>query len=141
KRTVTDLIQKIPNGLNLSFLIYGHDKNLKCQAVKVVRPMSPLDAAGKSGLARIIDRLQPVGATPIALALHAAGAELARNNAPSGLVLISDGKETCNGDPAAEAASLARNPNLWFGINVIGFDVQEDERAALAEIARAGKGQ
>jgi hypothetical protein len=141
KRVVTDLIQKIPDGLNLSFIIYGHDRNLRCKAVKVVRPMKALDAAGKNELARVIGRLQPVGATPIALALETAGAELARNNAPSGLVLISDGKETCNGDPTATAAKLAANPNLTFGVNVIGFDVQDDERAALEEIAKAGKGQ
>jgi hypothetical protein len=141
KRVVTELIQKIPDGLNLSFIIYGHDKNLRCQAVKVVRPMKALDSAGKEELARVIARLQPVGATPIALALEAAGTELARNNSPSGLVLISDGKETCNGDPAATAAKLAANPNLTFGVNVIGFDVQDDEREALAEIAKAGKGE
>jgi Mg-chelatase subunit ChlD len=141
KRVVIDLIQKIPDGLNLSFIIYGHDKRLTCQAVRVVRPMSPLTAEAKSELARVIDRLQPEGSTPIAMALKVAGAELARNHSPGGLVLISDGKETCNGNPAAEAARLARDLKLSFGVNVIGFDVEDDERAALEEIARGGKGK
>ena len=139
KRVVTELVQKIPEGLNLAFLIYGHDKDLKCQAVKVARPMSVLDAGGRAELVRMIAGLQPEGATPIALALRAAGAELARGDAPGGLVLISDGKETCGGNPAAEAATLAANPKLTFGVNVIGFDVRPEERAALEEIARAGK--
>ena len=139
KRVVTELVQKIPEGLNLAFLIYGHDKDLKCQAVKVARPMSVLDAGGRAELVRIIAGLQPEGATPIALALRAAGAELARGDAPGGLVLISDGKETCGGNPAAEAATLAANPKLTFGVNVIGFDVRPEERAVLEEIARAGK--
>ena len=142
KQVVKDLIRKVPDGLNLAFIIYGHDKAMKCEAVSVVRPMSPLDtAASKAELSQTIDQLQPVGATPIALALRVAGEELARNQAPSGLVLISDGKETCNGNPAAEAAALVRNSKVSFGVNVIGFDVTDDERAALEEIARAGQGK
>lgn len=141
KTVVADLVQKIPDGLRLSFIIYGHTKENPCEAVQVVREMSPIDAAGKAELVAFIKKLQPVGATPIALALRAAEKELTRNDAACGLVLVSDGKESCKGDPAAEAAALAKNGKLTFGINVIGFDVKADERAALEEIAEAGHGQ
>jgi hypothetical protein len=57
------------------------------------------------------------------------------------MVLISDGKETCNGDPAGVAASLVSRLKLSFGLHVVGFDVQGDERASLAAIAEAGKGR
>ena len=30
KKVVTDLVQKIPDGLRLTFVIYGHDEKLKC---------------------------------------------------------------------------------------------------------------
>ncbi len=79
--------------------------------------------------------------TPIARALEVAGAELARNDAPCGVVLLTDGKETCGGNPTEVAANLAGKLNLSYGVNVIGFDVQDDERAARAEVARAGKGK
>src|SRR5207248_2375114 len=69
------------------------------------------------------------------------GQELARVNAPSGLVLISDGKEMCGGDPASEASALARSLKIDFGVQVVGFGVKPDERQALEEIARAGKGK
>jgi hypothetical protein len=141
KRVVTELIGKIPDGLRLTFLVYGRDKARACQSVDVVRELSVLDAAGKTELMGLIARLQPVGATPIALALRTAGQELARNDAYRGLVLITDGKETCGGNPVAEAAALAQDPKLSFGIHVIGFDIQAGERAALEEIARAGKGE
>jgi hypothetical protein len=49
--------------------------------------------------------------------------------------------ETCHGNPAEETARLAKDLNLAFGLNVIGFDVKADEREALEEIARAGKGK
>jgi len=140
KRVVADLIQKIPDGLRLTFIIYGHDRKLECQAVQVVRELAEIDAAGKSELASAISALQPAGATPIALALRTAGKELAKNGAACGLVLISDGKESCKGDPAAEAAALAKNLKLSFGVNVIGFDVGAD-RTSLEGIAKAGNGK
>ena len=38
-----------------------------------------------------------------------------RNDAFGGIVLISDGKESCGGDPAAEAAELAKRLADEFG--------------------------
>lgn len=147
KRVVTDLVQKIPEGMNVTFIVYGHevfgsaDDPRNCQAVKVVRPLSRLDASGKSELDRVINGLKATGATPIALSLKTAGAELAKNSGYCGLVLITDGMETCHGDPAAEAAALAANPRLTFGVNVVGFDVTAAESKSLKGIADAGKGK
>ncbi len=141
KAVVTELVQKIPDGLRLTLVIYGHEKENPCQAVSILRPLTEIDAPGKSELARMIARLRPLGATPIALALRTAGAELFKNDAFCGLVLISDGKESCKGDPAGEAAELAKNPKLTFGVNVIGFDVKDAERRSLEAIATSGKGK
>lgn len=141
KAAVTQLIQRIPNGLNVTFLIYGHDAKLECQAVKVVRPLSPLDDAGKADLTRFIAGLQPAGHTPIARALEAAGKELGRTDALCGVVLITDGMETCHGDPAQVAAALAEDLNLKYGLNVVGFDISDKERQAVEQIAKAGKGE
>jgi Ca-activated chloride channel family protein len=127
--------------LRVTFVVYGHNKALACQAVQVVRKLDVLDDGGKQTLTRLIAQMQAVGATPIALALRTAGQELAGTRSPSGLILISDGMETCQGDPAAEAATLAHNLNLTFGVNVIGFDVRPDERQTLARIAAAGRGK
>jgi hypothetical protein len=107
----------------------------------VVRPLSKLDDKGKTDLASFISKLQPRGATPIALSLRTAGAELAKYDAFCGLVLITDGLETCKGDPAAEAATLAASGKFTFGLNVVGFDVTDKERTTLEGIARAGNGK
>ena len=148
KRVVADLIQKIPEGLNVTFVIYGHevfapaDNPRNCQAVKVARPLIPLDASGKSELSRLVAGLKPTGATPIALSLKVAGEELAKDkDAFCGIVLITDGLESCMGDPAAEAAALLANLKLSFGVNVVGFGVKPEEDAALQAIADAGKGK
>jgi hypothetical protein len=116
---------------------------MECKAVKVVRPLSPLDDAGKSELTQTIAGLKPTGGTPIALAIKTAGEELkkAEGVGTCGIVLISDGKESCKGDPAAEAKALVDDPKLKGGVTVIGFGVAGEERASLEAIASAGKGK
>jgi hypothetical protein len=141
KKVVAELIGKVPNGRRLTFLVYGHDLEQGCKAIKVVRPLSEIDDAGKAEVRNFIKTLQPVGHTPIAGALQIAGQELAKNKAACGLILITDGMETCHGDPNAEAARLAKDLNLAFGLHVVGFDVDPKELEAVKEIARAGKGK
>ena len=99
-----------------------------------------VEVADKSQLVNLIQGLPAVGYTPITKALKAAGVELSKDKAPSGLILITDGLDTCNGDPAAEAAQLVRDLNLTFGVNVIGFDIKAGERDKLDQIAKAGHG-
>jgi Mg-chelatase subunit ChlD len=145
KRVVGDLVRRIPNGLRLAFIVYGTENKAtpeeSCRDIKILRPLSELDAGGKGELTRLISQLNVKGNTPIADSLKIAGRELAKNDAFCGLILISDGKETCGGDPAAEAAVLAGNPKFSFGLNVIGLDVHDDERQSLEQIAAKGKGK
>ena len=51
--------------------------------------------------------------------------------------MISDGVETCDGDPVQAAKDL-HNSNLNVTVNVIGFDVDQDGRKQLKETAQAG---
>jgi hypothetical protein len=140
KRVIADLVANMPETLRVSLVVFGHDKEQNCHAVKVARALGPLGPTGKAPLIEQIKVLKPMGTTPIAQALEAAGRELAKADANCRLVLLTDGKETCGGDPADVASRLAGRLKLHFGVNVIGFDVQSDERASLVEIARAGKG-
>lgn len=71
----------------------------------------------------IADRIDPVDTrlckgTPIDAALQAAGAALAQSSSAANIVLVTDGKEKCDGDPVARAqALLASGVMTW----VIGF--------------------
>jgi hypothetical protein len=148
KRVVADLIKKIPNGLNVAFVIYGHeafggaDDPRNCQAVKVARPLGKLDDAGKTELSALVASLKPTGGTPIALSLKVTGEELAKDkDAFCGIVLVTDGLESCKGNPTEEVATLLANLKLSFGVNVVGLGVKADEDAALKAIADAGKGK
>jgi hypothetical protein len=139
KRVLAGLIPSIPDGMDVAFVLYGFDARKACDAVEVVRPLKPLDDAGKQELLDLVADLRPVGSTPIALALRTAGAELSRGEGLSEIVLVTDGMETCRGKPAQEALALMARLHLK-SVEVIGLGVNASERAGLEEIARAGKG-
>lgn len=146
KRIVADLVKKIPGGLNVTFVIYGHevyagDDPRNCQAVKVVRPIGALDDPGRQALLKLIGGLRPVGATPIANAMKLAGDELAKNDALCGMVVLTDGLESCKGNPAGEATDLLGRLKIAFGVNVVGFGVKPGDDAILEAIAKAGNGK
>jgi hypothetical protein len=148
KRVVSDLIKKIPAGLKVTFVIYGHevfgkaDDPRNCQAVKVARELAPLDAAGQAELVKFVEGLKPTGGTPIALALKTAGEELAKDkDAFAGIVLVTDGLESCKGNPNEEVANLLDSLKLSFGVNVVGLGVSDAEDAALKALADSGKGK
>ncbi|MGH8878676.1 MAG: vWA domain-containing protein, partial [Stackebrandtia sp.] len=55
------------------------------------------------------------------------------------ILLISDGEETCGGDPVKTAEKIS-SAGLDLRVHVIGFQVDEKTRKQLTEIAKAGKG-
>ena len=141
RQAALDLVNAIPNGRQLAFIAYGHNREQGCSAVEVMRPLSPLSDKSRAAVTAIVERLQPVGHTPIAVALRKGGEELDSSTGLAKVVLITDGMETCNGDPVAEAHKLASNQRLKGGLTVIGFDMNEKEAAAVAQIAKAGNGE
>ena len=56
------------------------------------------------------------------------------------VILVSDGKETCKGDPCVVVRALKAS-GVKFIIHVVGFDVTEEDKAQLSCIAQAGGGQ
>ncbi|HWB74140.1 MAG TPA: hypothetical protein VG755_04275 [Nannocystaceae bacterium] len=94
----------------------AHVDGFLCSATVEIAPAPGTAAA-------IADRIDPVDTrlckgTPIDAALQAAGAALAGSGAVGNIVLVTDGKEKCNGNPVARAqALLASGVATW----VIGF--------------------
>jgi hypothetical protein len=138
KKCVTDLIDKLPNDLNVALVVYGTSKARGCQDIDIVQPLGPID---KPALKSKINKFNATGMTPIASSLVKAGEELKKAKGGSAIVLVTDGAESCHGDPAGVAAKLAAEFGVKFGINVIGFGIEPKEKAELADIAAKGHGK
>jgi Ca-activated chloride channel family protein len=99
-------------------------------------------AANASGeMVAAANGLNPYGYTPIAASLTAAGNDLSTVEAEHRLiVLLSDGEETCGGDPV-EAARELLEQDLDLSTFVVGFDLAAEQASQMRAIAEAGGGR
>tara|TARA_R110002073_G_scaffold18767_15_gene69222 strand:+ start:4041 stop:5612 length:1572 start_codon:yes stop_codon:yes gene_type:complete len=103
--------------------------------------LTEFDRGNSGAMIAASQQLSPYGYTPIAGSLEAAGADLAAIDARERLIiLISDGEETCNGDPVAVAARL-RSEGINLSAYVVGFDLDDEQEAQMRAIADAGGGR
>jgi hypothetical protein len=136
KRIVSRYVDALPSSMKMAFVIYG---KADCgeDSIELVAPMGRLN---KSALKARIAALAPRGSTPIANTLNRTGEffkgfEKDNNN----LILISDGMESCGGDPVKSILDLKEseaNPE----VTVIGLGVNQATRQQLARIAASSDG-
>jgi hypothetical protein len=137
--SLAGLIEKLPDTTNVALRTYGHRRSQDCNDIELLAPPGPLDQAA---LISRINSINPAleGRTPIGLSLEQVVADMQGAQGDILVVLVSDGDETCDGDPAQVAAQLhANNPRLI--VSVIGFNVGPDDwKARLSAIAQGGGG-
>jgi Ca-activated chloride channel homolog len=89
-------------------------------------------------VARTANALTAYGYTPLAASLNAVGESLQSVRASRRIaVLISDGEETCGGDPVAAAARLT-SEGIGVSTYVVGYDLDPAQRKQLEAVAEAG---
>jgi len=135
QRAVKSVVSLIPPQATVSLRLYGakspaKDKN--CQDTHVAVPFAPAGTAG-SGIASAVDGAKAQGYTPIALSLEQASGDFPLDAKERVIVLVSDGKETCKGDPAVAAKALAPK---GITVHTVGFVVDSAARMQLQNVAR-----
>lgn len=143
---LTDFVGNLPASANVALRVYGHkgsnseaDKAASCQGSELLMPFQPLDQAAFTSAIR---SFKPTGWTPIALSLQRASddfASLTSDNATNMIILVSDGIETCGGDPVAAARALHES-DIGAIVHIVGFDVDAKAAAQLKSAAKAGGG-
>lgn len=137
KTVLQQVVPAVAPEVKVGLAAYGHRRDRDCDDIEILVPPGTEDRAAV--LARIA-AMQPKGVTPIAAAIAQVGAFLKGRAAETTIVLVSDGKETCGGDPRAAAAALKAG-GVNFVLHVVGFDVTEADRVELTGIAEAGGGK
>lgn len=133
---LADMLAELPPGTAVGLAAYGHHREKDCDDIEVILPVG---AHSRAALDAAIRRVQPRGMTPITAALQHVVEQLDEAAGPTHVVLVSDGKETCDGDPCALVQALrARDATLT--VHVVGFDVTREEAEQLSCIAAARGG-
>lgn len=146
KDSIREFTLDLPGDANIGLRAYGHEgkdqgltKEQSCNNTELVYDIQRLNS---EEFQAIIDPFEPTGWTPIALSLQEAKKDFASFTGEENtnlVYIVSDGAETCDGDPVAAAEELA-DSNIQPIINVIGFNVNTDGQRHLKEIADAGGG-
>ena len=148
RRVMTDVIAALPvrEGVNVGFRIYGHegsnrneDREESCQSSDLVVPIEGVD---KQALQEQVNAARPVGWTPLALSLQRGGEDFADRTGEgisNNIVMVTDGEETCGGDPCAVATSL-RQGEAAVTTHVVGFALTPEQQQQVNCIAENGGG-
>ncbi len=137
RRVVGELIDGLPEDQRVGLVAYGHRREGDCSDIELLAPLGPLD---RGGLKSTIDGLNPKGKTPITASLEQAFGAVEASGRGASVILISDGLETCGGDPC-KRVRLAKEQGLEFVLHVVGFDVAGEDVSSLECAAQAGHGQ
>jgi len=137
KEVMAKLIRDLPDTTRAGLVAYGHRRKGDCQDVEELVSIGPLD---KEDLIQTIQDLSPKGKTPITRSVRMTAEKLKAMEDETTIILVSDGKETCEGDPCALVQEL-KEAGLRFVLHVIGFDVTQEEREQLECMAEAGGGK
>lgn len=146
KEAIQEFASTLPEEANVGLRVYGHkgtgsdaDKAMSCAANELVYPIQPYS---DSGLKEALGKFNPSGWTPLAQSLLEAQQDLAPfkgENHRNIIYLVSDGVETCDGDPIAAAKSLKAS-EISPVVNIIGFDLGSKDEQQLMEVAEAAGG-
>ena len=133
KNVIVDLLNNLPEAAIVGIRHFGG-----CEHSALLAPVGPMQ---RDLLQAKILALEPAGATPLAFVLEQTQADLAKISDPQLVLLISDGMETCGGDPVQAAKDLI---GLGYDLkmHIVGFDITRNvtARDQLIEIAQATGG-
>ena len=143
KSAIRQTIAGLPDGSVVALRYYGHRvaqerKDESCKDTELVVQFQPLD---KPRFLDALEKAVPRGQTPIAYSLQQAAQDFgAPSDEERGVILVSDGIETCGGDPLATVRDLTAK-GFKVKIHTIGFDVDAAARAQLEAISTATGGE
>lgn len=146
KDSIQKFASSLPEDANVALRVYGHggsnseqDKAKSCASNELVYSLQSYDA---TTLANALNAFKPTGWTPLADAMRAALEDFKsvdQQNSRNIIFIVSDGIETCNGNPV-EAAKLLKDSGLSPIVNIIGFDLDHKGQSQLMEVAKAADG-
>ena len=141
KAAVVAFLGKLDPNVRIAYRVYGHQSPTKardCKDTDLLVGFGTVAANRDAILARTAS-VKAQGYTPITYVLQLAAADIAKEPGSRTIVLVSDGKETCAGDPCAAARALAV-ADARLVIHTIGFNVDAAARFELQCIARVARG-
>ncbi|MFD2638753.1 VWA domain-containing protein [Piscibacillus salipiscarius] len=146
KKSIKEFLSEVPEEANVSLRVYGHkgtgadsDKEMSCNAIEQVYGFNIYN---EDKFKKSLNQFKPMGWTPLADALKQSQEALSQFDAKKNtnlIYVVSDGIETCDGDPIAVAKELSKS-NAQPIINIIGFQTDAEAQKQLEMMAEVSGG-
>jgi len=136
KGALTEILNSLGDEQRMGLMAYGHRRKGDCDDIEV---FAPIASGQKKLLMSSVQSMNPRGKTPIVRALKKAAERIRSLDEEVAVILVSDGKETCDTSPCDFVQSL-RKGGVRLRLFVVGLDVTEEERKELQCMATAGGG-
>ncbi|GIP32047.1 VWA domain-containing protein [Paenibacillus sp. J2TS4] len=144
KEAIQSFGDKLPKNAEISVRVYGHkgsgsqeDYSLSCSSTEEI-----FHGQGEQTdlIKTALQDVEPAGWTPIANALESVKQDIDPETTDSVVYVVSDGIETCGGDPVQIAKELHQS-QVKTVVNIIGFDVDNEGQKLLRQVAASGGGE
>jgi hypothetical protein len=133
------LREHVPAGTPTAIRVFGHRKPNVCDTNLEV-PLQPLDVDAAIATLNGVSP-QSLAKTPLAESLSAVAQDLGSQASAAIVVLVTDGKETCGGNPDNAIRQL-QSSGIRLSLNIVGFAIDDTAvERQFADWAEAGGGR
>ena len=141
KEILEDVSYWFQEDLNLALRAYGSTSASDNKDCADSTLLVPFGEENREPIRRAVAGLRPLGQTPIAYALNEAAGDFGPQQNDRALVLVTDGIESCGGDPVEAARKLSEE---GITVHLIGFglgNAADEDAASLQAVADASGGR
>jgi len=141
KEILQDVSYWFPEDLNLALRAYGSTSPSESADCADSALLVPFGDENREPIRAAIAGLRPLGQTPIAYALNQSARDFGTLQDDRAVVLVTDGIESCGGDPVQAARELREQ---GITVHLIGFGLgngADEDTASLQAVANASGGR
>jgi len=138
---LNDVVAKLPDDFNVGLRVYGHrEASTSPKACTDSQLVLPLARLNRAAILAAANGLKPRGETPLVYSVLQTASDLKTARAGT-VIVITDGEESCKGDPPAAVKQLQAS-GVDVTLNVVGFTLTDKKvRGQLTTFAEATGGR
>ncbi len=126
KEVLVDIVRRLPAGMEVALRVYGHrvreGQRGACQDSELMVPFG----TDRQQILQRIAGIQALGTTPIAYSLQQAATDFSADSRERMMVLVTDGKEECGGDPVQAMQRLIA-AGAKPRVSIVGFALADEQ--------------
>jgi Ca-activated chloride channel family protein len=131
REAIRQSLPRLARTTEVGLALFGHRRRGDCSDVEMAQPLQPVSVGQ---ITVPLEKLNPKGRGPLALALMAAADALPGTPGRDSLILIHDDLDNCQGNPCEVARNLNRvRPKLT--IHVVSLGMKEEDAKLMSCVA------